>query len=215
MVYLREQLDGVRVLPVLQVESEEQAVGLCRALQAGGLKGVEITLRTSAALAAISAVKKTLPDLMVAAGTVNSIRDMESVAAAGVDLAVSPGLTRLLSDCARELGMPFLPGVSTASEILGGLELGYTTFKFFPAETSGGVAALSAFGAPFQGVSFCPTGGINQENLADYLKLPNVICAGGSWMVPKDLLADRDWQAIESRARQLLEFLGQLPARES
>jgi 2-dehydro-3-deoxyphosphogluconate aldolase / (4S)-4-hydroxy-2-oxoglutarate aldolase len=207
MVDLRETLRSLTVLPVLIVDSEEQAVELCRALCKGGLKAVEITLRTPAALAAIKAVKLALPELVVAAGTVISTKDMENVAAAGVDFAVSPGFTRALSASASACELAFLPGVSTASEIIGGIELGHRDFKFFPAQASGGVALLKAFISPFAGISFCPTGGINGANVASYLALANVCCVGGSWMIADELLAQRRWIDI---SRSVTETLAEL-----
>lgn len=207
MGFLNEQLRLARLLPVLTVESEELAVALCRALQAGGFKAVEITLRTPAALAAIKAVKQTLPDLIVAAGTVLSAQDMENVADAGVDFAVSPGLTRSLSESARHAGLNFLPGVSTASEIIGGMELGHRVFKFFPAEACGGARLLNAFQAPFPGISFCPTGGLNNDNSLSYLKLRNVICLGGSWMIDENMIRRSQWPEISLAAQQCLTQL--------
>lgn len=207
MTFLKEQLMSARVLPVLIVNSEEEAVGLCRALQAGGMTAVEITLRTPAALAAIKAVKQTLPDLTVAAGTVITTRDMENVAEAGVDFAVSPGLTRALSECAQQMGLNFLPGVSTASEIIGGMELGHRLFKFFPAEASGGVKLLKAFASPFAGVSFCPTGGLDATNALSYLALGNVSCIGGSWMIDAEKIRSGQWQELTQSVRQCLTQL--------
>lgn len=207
MTFLKEQLLSARILPVLVVHSEEEAVALCRALQTGGLTAVEITLRTSAALAAIKAVKHTLPDLTVAAGTVITTRDMENVADAGVDFAVSPGLTRALSECAQQLNLNFLPGVSTASEVMGGMELGHRLFKFFPAEASGGVSLLKAFESPFAGISFCPTGGLNANNAHFYLERPNVSCIGGSWMIDAEKIKKTQWSGISESVRQCLSQL--------
>lgn len=208
MAFLKEQLHKAGVLPVLIVQSEEEAVFLCRALYQGGMSAVEITLRTPAALAAIRAVKQTLPELAVAAGTVLSVHDMEAVAEAGADFAVSPGLTRALADCARHLPLNYLPGVSTASEIMGGLELGYRLFKFFPAEACGGIKLLSAFSSPFAGVSFCPTGGINNSNARSWLALENVSCIGGSWMISPELVKAGQWTAITESVRQCLDDIG-------
>jgi len=209
MVNLREKLRSLTVIPVLIIDSEEQAVDLCRALTKGGLKAVEITLRTPAALSAIKAVKQALPELLVAAGTVISTKDMENVAQAGVDFAVSPGLTRTLSESARACELAFLPGVSTASEIIGGIELGHRDFKFFPAQASGGAALLKAFVSPFAGISFCPTGGINGANVASYLALDNVCCVGGSWLIADDLLAQRRWTDISRSVANTLAELTQ------
>lgn len=207
MSYMRDQLQQLTVLPVLVVKSEDEAVAISRALLDGGIGAVEITLRTPAALDAIKAVKQTLPNIVLAAGTVNSTRDMEAVANAGVDFAVSPGLTRNLAEAAHALKMPFLPGVSSASEVLRGIELGFDCFKFFPASACGGPALLRAFASPFRGIHFCPTGGINASNATEYLALANVLCVGGSWMLSDDKIAAGDWVSIRNSARDTLELL--------
>lgn len=207
MSQMHEQLSRLTILPVLVVNSEDEAVGISQALFDAGITAVEITLRTPAALASIAAVKHALPALGVAAGTVNTVDDMEAVANAGVDFAVSPGLTRSLAECARTLELPFLPGASTASEVLGGMELGFDCFKFFPASACGGPALLKALAAPLASVSFCPTGGINASNAADYLALPNVLCVGGSWMLQADSIAAGDWVSIRNSARDSLSHL--------
>lgn len=204
---LEQTLISARVLPVLLFDSEQQAVAVCRALSAGGMTAVEITLRTPAALQAIRAVKQQCPELVVAAGTVLTVRDMEEVKRAGADFAVSPGATRLLCESARALAMDFLPGVSTASDILNGMEMGHRMFKFFPAEASGGVAVLKAFASPFAGISFCPTGGIHTANARDYLTLGNVRCVGGSWMIDSRLVQQQRWSEISTAASQCLRQL--------
>lgn len=205
---IREQLLKVRVMPVLTVHSEAQALAVCDALAAGGILAVEITLRTPAALAAIRAVKAARPEFCVAAGTVRTPRDMEAVAAAGVDFAVSPGWSPSLSAAAGALGLPFLPGVSTPSEIIQGSECGHSCFKFYPAEAIGGIPLLKALAGPFAGVEFCPTGGIGTHNYRDYLALPNVLCIGGSWMVDTRLIEAEQWDEIESLSRECMA-LGQ------
>ena len=205
---IREQLLKVRVMPVLTVHSEAQALAVCDALAAGGILAVEITLRTQAALSAIRAVKAARPDFCVAAGTVRSPQDMEAVAAAGVDFAVSPGWSPSLSAAASALGLPFLPGVSTPSEIIQGSECGHSCFKFYPAEAVGGIPLLKALAGPFAGVEFCPTGGIGTHNYRDYLALPNVLCIGGSWMVDTKLIEAQQWDEIESLSRECMA-LGQ------
>ncbi|MEX2332728.1 MAG: bifunctional 4-hydroxy-2-oxoglutarate aldolase/2-dehydro-3-deoxy-phosphogluconate aldolase [Pseudohongiella sp.] len=207
MWQMREQLSQLTILPVLVVNSEEEAVGISQALFDAGITAVEITLRTSAALASIAAVKKALPGLSVAAGTVNTVSDMEAVADAEVDFAVSPGLTRALAECARSLDIPFLPGVSTASEVLGGMELGFDCFKLFPASACGGPALLKALSGPMAEIRFCPTGGINAGNASEYLALPNVLCVGGSWMLQPDSIAAGDWVSIRNSARDSLKHL--------
>lgn len=203
---IREQLLKVRVMPVLTVHSEAQALAVCDALAAGGILAVEITLRTPAALSAIRAVKAARPDFCVAAGTVRTPQDMEAVAAAGVDFAVSPGWSPSLSAAASALGLPFLPGVSTPSEIIQGSECGHSCFKFYPAEAVGGIPLLKALAGPFAGVEFCPTGGIGTHNYRDYLALPNVLCIGGSWMVDTKLIETQQWDEIESLSRECMAF---------
>lgn len=210
MSQMRELLSQLTILPVLVVNSEDEAVGISQALFDAGITAVEITLRTSAALASIRAVKQSLPALSVAAGTVNTVADMEAVAKANVDFAVSPGLTRALAESAHSLNMPFLPGVSTASEVLAGLELGFDCFKFFPAAACGGTALLKAWSGPLTGIGFCPTGGINARNAAEYLSLPNVLCVGGSWMLQADSIAAGDWVSIRNSTRDNLTHLKML-----
>lgn len=207
MSYMHEQLSQLTILPVLVVNTEEEAIGISQALFDAGITAVEITLRTPAALPAIKAVKQMIPALKVAAGTITSVADMEAVADADVDFAVSPGLTRSLAECAAALQLPFLPGVSTASEVLGGMELGFDCFKFFPAAACGGPALLKALSAPLAGISFCPTGGINVGNAGDYLALPNVLCVGGSWMLSADTVAAADWVCIRNSTRDSLAHL--------
>ncbi len=202
---LKELLQQVRVMPVLTVTGEQEALQVCDALAAGGIRAVEITLRTPVALAAIRRVKQERPDFCVAAGTVCSAQDMAAVAAAGVDFAVSPGFTPTLSACARELGLAFLPGVSTGSEILLGAESGHHCFKLFPAEAVGGIPLLKAFAGPFAGMAFCPTGGISPDNFRAYLSLPNVLCVGGSWMVDPRLIREAQWARITELSRACME----------
>lgn len=208
MKNLSEMLRAVRVLPVLILQSEAEALDVTAALAAGGLNAAEITLRTPAALAAIAAVKKARPEFIVAAGTVRTVADMRAVAAAGVDFAVSPGFTPALSACARELQLPFLPGVCTPSEVIAGSECGHSSFKLFPAEAVGGMALLKALASPFAGIEFCPTGGIGPHNFLDYLALPNVVCIGGSWMADSALVRQHDWARIETLTRACVAALG-------
>lgn len=206
MTPIREQLLKIRVMPVLTVHSQEQALAVCDALASGGILAVEITLRTPAALAAIRAVKAARPDFCVAAGTIRTTQDMEEVAAAGVDFAVSPGWSPGLSAASNALGLPFLPGVSTASEIIQGGECGHQCFKLFPAQAVGGIALLKSLAAPFGGVEFCPTGGIGPHNYRDYLALANVLCIGGSWMVEPKLIEAEQWDQIETLARECMSL---------
>lgn len=190
------------VLPVAALEDAESAAPLARALLAGGVGSLEITLRTPAALDAIRTAFAAAPDLVVGAGTVLSEEDLHAAAEAGARYALSPGATPKLLKAARRGPIPLIPGVASASEIMRGLELGYTCFKFFPAEQLGGVAALKALGAPLPAARFCPTGGIGPDKTAAYLALPNVLCVGGSWMAPADKIKAGDWAGIEALARQ-------------
>lgn len=198
---LRDLLEDIRVLPVLTCDSVQQAVEASQAVQRGGLKAVEVTLRTPIALEAIAAVKSALPDFIVAAGTARNPADIKAIAKAGADFAVSPGFTDSMAAAAREEGLAYLPGVATPSEILHAAELGLTCFKLFPASAVGGLPLLKALAAPLEGIVFCPTGGINESNLEDYLALPNVVCVGGSWMVAPELLREGKWEEVEARAK--------------
>ena len=183
----KASLRATRLVPVIVIKDLAHAVPLARALVSGGLNILEVTLRTPAALDAIAAIAREVPDAIVGAGTVINARQFEQAAQAGSRFVVSPGLTEEVVHASREHDVPILPGIATASDIMRGLALGLDTFKFFPAETSGGAPAIKALGGPFPQVQFCPTGGVSPKNLASYLSLPNVICAGGSWMVPSDL----------------------------
>jgi len=189
------------VIPVLVIEDEAAAVPLARALAAGGVRALEVTLRTPAALPAIRAIADAVPEATVGAGTVLNAKDLEAAAKAGARFIVSPGLTDPLAEAARAALLPFLPGVATAGEIMRGLDLGLRRFKFFPAETSGGAAAVAAFAGPFPDIRFCPTGGLTPANAPAYLSLPNVACIGGSWLAPKDAVRAGDWGRIEDLAR--------------
>jgi 2-dehydro-3-deoxyphosphogluconate aldolase/(4S)-4-hydroxy-2-oxoglutarate aldolase len=188
------------VIPVLVIEKLEHAAPLARALVAGGLKVLEVTLRTPAALEAISIMSAAAPEAVVGAGTVLNPRDLDNAVAVGAKFIVSPGLTEPLAKAAASARVPLLPGVASATDIMKGLDLGLTHFKFFPAETSGGVPAIKALGGPFGDVLFCPTGGIGPKNAPDYLALPNVLCVGGSWVAPKDALVAGDWDKVTELA---------------
>lgn len=194
------------VLPVLAIARLDDAVPLARALVEAGLPVLEVTLRTAAALPAIRLIREQVPEACVGAGTVLGTDDLAAVEAAGALFAISPGASEALYAAARTVSIPFLPGIATASELMRGLEHGHQRFKFFPAESSGGVAALRAFAGPFAQVRFCPTGGIDADKAPAYLALANVITVGGSWMVPAAALAARDWAriaALASRAAAL------------
>jgi 2-dehydro-3-deoxyphosphogluconate aldolase/(4S)-4-hydroxy-2-oxoglutarate aldolase len=197
---IREQLAGYRVLPVITAEDVESTVALSRALLQGGMRAVEITLRTDVALEAIAAVRSALPDMAVAAGTVTNPRELQAAVAAGCEFHVSPGLTEQLLAAAREAGAMLVPGVATPSEIMLGMDYGLDCFKLFPAVPVGGIALLKALSGPFPGIAFCPTGGLNPDNFRDFLALPNVVCCGGSWMVAPDLVRRGEWDTIEQLA---------------
>ena len=188
------------VVPVLVIEDAAQAKGLAQALVKGGLPALEVTLRTPAALDAIRAMAG-VPGGVVGAGTLLTPEDVKAAKAAGARFGVSPGATdRIIAACA-EAELPLLPGAATATEVMVLLEEGFTVQKFFPAEASGGAPALAAIGAPIPQVKFCPTGGVSMKNVADYLKLPNVLCCGGSWVAPKAAVQAGDWDQIETLAR--------------
>jgi 2-dehydro-3-deoxyphosphogluconate aldolase / (4S)-4-hydroxy-2-oxoglutarate aldolase len=190
------------VIPVIVLHEVAHAVPMARALVAGGIRMLEVTLRTPQALACMEAIARDVPEAVVGAGTVRSAADAQAAAMAGARFAVSPGYTSAVGKACHDLGLPLLPGVATGSEIMMALEDGYTELKFFPAMQAGGVAMLKAWGGPFADVRFCPTGGVTPQNAADFLALPNVACVGGSWLVPGDALARGDWGRIEALARE-------------
>lgn len=190
------------VIPVIVLHDLAHAVPMARALVAGGIRILEVTLRTPQALACIEAIAKDVPEAVVGAGTVRGAADAQAALLAGARFAVSPGYSRSLGRACRELGLPLLPGVATGSEIMQAMEDGYTELKFFPAMQAGGPAMLKAWGGPFFDITFCPTGGVTAQNAAEFLSLPNVACVGGSWLVPADALAKGDWARIESLARE-------------
>ena len=196
------------VVPVMVVQKLEQAVPLARALVAGGIRVLEITLRTPAAVEAIGAIACEVPGAIVGAGTVTRGEELEAVAAAGAVFAISPGLTPDLLDAANRGPIPLIPGIATVSELMTGLARGYDHFKFFPAGPAGGVRMLQAFAGPFPRVTFCPTGGISAENYRDYLALPNVACVGGSWVAPQTAVDQGDWARITALAREAVAQSG-------
>ena len=193
-------LDVVPVLPVVVLERREDAVPVARALVAGGLPAIELTLRTPAALDAIRAISDEVPEILVGAGTIVTPGQAKQAHDAGARFLVSPGSTPALLAAMSDTGLPFLPGTSTVSEVLAALELGLTELKFFPAEAAGGTAYLRAIAAPVPAARFCPTGGITPASAPDYLALPNVGCVGGSWLTPPDLVGRGDWAAISALA---------------
>jgi 2-dehydro-3-deoxyphosphogluconate aldolase/(4S)-4-hydroxy-2-oxoglutarate aldolase len=190
------------VIPVIVLNDVAHAIPLARALVAGGIRMLEVTLRTPQALACMEAIAKSVPEAVVGAGTVRSAADAKAAANAGAKFAVSPGYTQAVGLACRNHGLTLLPGVATGSEIMMAQEDGYSELKFFPAMQAGGVAMLKAWSGPFFDVQFCPTGGVTPQNAADFLNLPNVACVGGSWLVPADALAHGDWAHIEKLARE-------------
>lgn len=194
-------LDLAPVVPVVVVEDAADAVPLARALVAGGLPAIEVTLRTPAALDAIREIAREVPGAVVGAGTVIRPEQAAEAVAVGSRFLVSPGWTDLLLEAMRASGVPFLPGVSTASEVVALLERGVREMKFFPAQAAGGTAYLKSLSGPLPQARFCPTGGIGPASAPDYLALPNVGCVGGSWMLPPDAVAGRDWGRVEELAR--------------
>ena len=190
------------VIPVIVLERVEHAVPLAEALLAGGVRVLEVTLRTGAALRCIEAIARALPQALVGAGTVRSAADARAAREAGARFAVSPGYTRAVGEACRGLGLPLLPGVATASEVMAAQDEGYRLLKLFPATAVGGVPLLKALAGPFPDVSFCPTGGITPQSAPQFLALPNVPVCGGSWLTPADALRDGDWARITGLARQ-------------
>lgn len=194
-------LDGQPVIPVLKIDDAKSAVPLARALAKGGLKAIEITMRTPAALEAIRRAAGEVPEAVVGAGTILNAAQFEEAAKAGSRFIVSPGASRQVIEAARASPVPLLPGAITPSEMMTALEEGLDFLKFFPAEQAGGAAFLKSLASPFAGLRFCPTGGVSAKNAADYLSLPNVACVGGSWVAPDDAVKAGDWARIEALAR--------------
>jgi 2-dehydro-3-deoxyphosphogluconate aldolase/(4S)-4-hydroxy-2-oxoglutarate aldolase len=195
-------LTGTPVIPVLTIEEAEEAVPLAKALVNGGLRVLEVTLRTRTALQAIREISHAVPEAVIGAGTVLNPAQLDAARGAGARFCVSPGATPLLLRAAHDSGMPFLPGAATATEVMNLLEQGITTIKFFPAEAAGGVKLLKSLSSPLPGAVFCPTGGVTIESAPQYLALPNVICVGGTWVCPRDAIKSGDWGMIERLARE-------------
>ena len=189
------------VIPVIIIDDPGQAVPLARALLDGGVRVLEVTLRTPAALEAIRAIASEVDDALVGVGTITRPDDFALAAAAGARFGVSPGLTPALIEAARASPFPLLPGVMTPAEVIAARAAGFTELKLFPAQQAGGIGMLKALGSPFPDVTFCPTGGVTQDSAPDFLALPNVACVGGSWLTPKDAIAKNDWKKITALAR--------------
>ncbi len=198
----REVMQDAPVIPVIVLHDVAHAVPMARALLAGGIRMLEVTLRTPQALACMEAIAREVPEAVVGAGTVRSAADAQAAAMAGAQFAVSPGYTPAVGRACRELGLPLLPGVATGSEIMMAQEDGLTELKFFPAMQAGGLAMLKAWSGPFGEISFCPTGGVTLQNAPELLALPNVLCVGGSWLVPVDAMHQGDWGRITQLARE-------------
>ena len=188
------------VMPVVTIEDAALAVDLARALVRGGIRVIEVTLRTAAALEAIEKIAAAVPEIAVGAGTVVTIADLHAAANAGASFAISPGATPTLLAGGATGPIPYLPAIATPSELMAGLAAGYRIFKFFPAGAAGGIPMLKSLGGPFADARFCPTGGISQETARTWLDLTNVLCVGGSWLTPMDALARKDWGHIEMLA---------------
>lgn len=193
------------VVPVIVIEDIKDAVPLAKALIAGGVKVLEVTLRTACGLEAIKKIMTEVPEAVVGAGTVTSVEQLKEVTKAGVEFIITPGLTPSILKAAVEGSVPVIPGVATISELMTAKEAGLTAFKFFPAEINGGTAALKAFSGPIPDAKFCPTGGINLKNYRDYLALKNVICVGGSWFVPTDFIREGNFSGITKLAKEAVE----------
>lgn len=197
----RDVMHDAPVIPVIVLADVAHAVPLARALVAGGIRMLEVTLRTNAALACMEAISREVPQAVVGAGTVRSAADAHAAAKAGARFFVSPGYTSSVGSACRELGLPYLPGVATSSEIMAAQDDGWHALKFFPAVPAGGVGMLKAWQGPFSDVLFCPTGGVGATNAAEFLALPNVACVGGSWIAPQDAIERGDWARVERLAR--------------
>lgn len=195
-------MQDASVIPVIVLNDVKHAVPMAKALVAGGIRMLEITLRTSVALDCMRAIAAEVPEAVVGAGTIRSAADAKAALAAGARFGVSPGYTSAVGKTCQDIGLPLLPGVATGSEIMMAQEDGYTELKFFPAMQAGGPNLLKAWAGPFTDVRFCPTGGVSLENAPQLLALPNVVCVGGSWLTPSDLMAKGDWAKITELARE-------------
>ncbi len=192
------------IVPVVVIENIKDAVPLAQSLIEGGIHIIEVTLRSSCALEAIELIAKNAPKMRVGAGTILNPTQLEQAQNRGAEFLISPGLTIKLLEYAKKKDMPLIPGVSSSSEVMQALELGYNALKFFPAEYCGGVKLLNAFNGPFKGVKFCPTGGISTDNMRSYLNLENVLCVGGSWLTPKNLIQNKEWDKITEICKRSL-----------
>ncbi|GHR08768.1 ketohydroxyglutarate aldolase [Helicobacter pylori] len=192
------------IVPVVVIEDIKDAVPLVQSLIEGGIQIIEVTLRSSCALEAIELIAKNVPKMRVGVGTILNPTQLEQAQNRGAEFLISPGLTIKLLEYAKKKDMPLIPGVSSSSEVMQALELGYSALKFFPAEYCGGVKLLNAFNGPFKEVKFCPTGGISADNMRSYLNLENVLCVGGSWLTPKNLIQNKEWDKITEICKRSL-----------
>ena len=205
---MRNILAGHSVIPVITLDRVEDAVPLAQALVAGGLKVLEVTLRTEAAVEGIREIVKHVPDAIVGTGTVCNEQQIKLSEDLGCQFMISPGATDKLLEAGAQSSVPFLPGIASVSELMRGMEYGHRDFKFFPAEAAGGTSVLKAFAGPFGDIRFCPTGGIGLHNVVEYLALPNVLCVGGSWIAQTNLIRQQAWFEIETLAREAVELAG-------
>ena len=195
------------IIPVLVIHKVEDALPIAEALLAADVKVLEVTLRTPAALDAISLIAKELPEAIIGSGTVTNRHQLQQSVDAGAKFALSPGLTKNLLQAGCEGSIALIPGISSVSELMDAADFGYDHLKFFPAEASGGVNAIKAISGPFPNIKFCPTGGVNLKNIRDYLALPTVTCCGGSWLVPNNVVENKDWSAITRLANEALAYV--------
>ena len=203
---IKEIMSSSPIVPVMVINKVEHAVPLAKALVAGGITTLEITLRTDAALESITRIKTEVPEATVGAGTIINIETLNKAIAAGAEFIVSPGTTDKMIDAALATGVPLLPGIANPSDAMRLLEKGITEMKFFPAEAAGGIPMLKSIGAPIPQITFCPTGGVNQKNVKDYYSLPNVACVGGSWMCAANLVDAEDWDEITRLSAEAIKL---------
>lgn len=194
------------VMPVMVVDNIEQAVPLAHALVKGGIRVLEITLRTAGALDAVRAIRAAVPDAIVGVGTISTPAQLAASIEAGAQFGVSPGSTPTLLAAVAASGLPFLPGVATTSEVMQAMEYGFNVMKLFPAVPVGGIKLLESIGGPFPQAAFCPTGGVNPQNAVDFFRLPNVVCVGGSWLTPRAVVQAGDWEAITRLAEEAVRL---------
>ncbi|MBN9230701.1 MAG: keto-deoxy-phosphogluconate aldolase [Legionella sp. 40-6] len=203
------------IIPVIQIHGIDEALSLAEALFAGGVNIMEITLRTPAALEAIDALTRTYPQALIGAGTVINPQQLEQVVQAGARFAFSPGKTQVLLEAGVQQQIPLIPGITSVSDLMEGLALGYSCFKFFPAVAAGGKSMLNAFYGPFPQARFCATGGINEQNFTEFLALPNVSCVGGSWIVPEKAIKEKNWSLITELCKKATTACGLEPSKNT